>query len=92
MMLRGRYFGEYKNTSNATLANTQTFDPNLYVDLELSYNFMDNYRVTLGGQNIFDQFPDKGSVRRVLLWSVYRSDSIPDWQGQLWYLQASAQF
>ncbi|MEE2892229.1 MAG: TonB-dependent receptor [Pseudomonadota bacterium] len=91
MMLRGRYFGEYKNTSNATLANTQTFDPNLYVDLELSYNFMDNYRVTLGGQNIFDQFPDKGQFE-TCCGRIYRSDSIPDWQGQLWYLQASAQF
>ena len=91
MMLRGRYFGEYKNTSNATLANTQTFDPNLYVDLELSYTFMDNYRVTLGGQNIFDQFPDKGQFE-TCCGRIYRSDSIPDWQGQLWYLQASAQF
>ena len=91
MMVRGRYFGEYKNTSNASLANTQTFDPNLYVDLELSYNFMDNYRVTLGGQNIFDQFPDKGQFE-ACCGRVYRSDSIPDWQGQLWYLQASAQF
>ena len=52
---------------------------------------MDNYRVTLGGQNIFDQFPDKGQFE-TCCGRIYRSDSIPDWQGQLWYLQASAQF
>lgn len=92
VMLRGRYFGEYKNAANATLANTQTFDPNLYVDLEVAYTFMDNYRVTLGGQNIFDQFPDRGTLGESCCGRIYRSDSIPDWQGQLWYVQASAQF
>ena len=91
-MLRGRYFGEYQNTANATLTNTQTFDPNVYVDLELAYTFMENYRVTLGGQNIFDQFPDRGQIGESCCGRIYRSDSIPDWQGQLWYLQATAQF
>jgi len=92
LMLRGRYFGEYKNADNAALANTQTFDPTIYVDLELAYNFRENYRITLGGQNIFDEFPDRDQLGESCCGRVYRSDSIPDWQGQLWYVQASAQF
>ena len=92
LMLRGRYFGEYRNASNATLATIQDFDPNLYIDLEASYTFMDNYKVTLGGQNIFDQFPDTGQIGETCCGRIYRSDSIPDWQGQLWYVQASASF
>ena len=40
----------------------------------------------------FDQFPDRGTLGESCCGRIYRSDSIPDWQGQLWYLQASAQF
>jgi iron complex outermembrane receptor protein len=91
LMLRGRYFGEYEQTANADLDQFQTFDPTFYVDLELAYTFASNYRVTLGAQNLFDEFPDEGEFE-TCCGRIYRSDSIPDWQGQLLYLQASAQF
>lgn len=91
-MLRGRYYGEYQNAQNATLELTQTFDPTLYVDLEATWNFMENYRLTFGGVNVFDEFPDKDVLGESCCGRIYRSDSIPDWQGQFFYLQASVSF
>ncbi|MEM6710180.1 MAG: TonB-dependent receptor [Pseudomonadota bacterium] len=92
VMLRGRYFGEYQNTQNATLTNSQTFGDTFYVDAEVAYTFADNYRLTLGAQNLTDEFPDRGQIGESCCGRIYRSDSIPDWQGQLFYLQATAQF
>lgn len=92
LMVRGRYYGEYENASDATLATTQTFDPKMYVDMEATWNFDANYRVTLGSQNLFDVYPEKGELGESCCGQVYRSDSIPSWQGRFVYLQATAAF
>ena len=86
LLLRARYFGEYENTLDASLATTQDFGAEVLVDVEASWTFRDRYAVKLGVENVFDNYPDKGEFE-VCCGRIYRSDSIMPWQGTLLYLQ-----
>ena len=88
LLLRTRYFGEYKNTLNANLATTQTFAAELLVDAEASWTFRGRYAVKLGVENVMDAYPDAGEFE-VCCGRIYRSDSIVPWQGRLAYLQVA---
>lgn len=37
----------------------QTFGAKLTTDLDVSYTFMDHFTLTVGGNNLFDTYPDK---------------------------------
>ena len=86
LMLRARYYGEYENTLDASLATTQDFGAEVLVDVEAAWTFRDRYAVKLGVENVFDNYPDKGEFE-VCCGRIYRSDSIMPWQGTLLYLQ-----
>ena len=86
LMLRARYYGEYGNTLDASLATTQDFGAEVLVDVEAAWTFRDRYAVKLGVENVFDNYPDKGAFE-VCCGRIYRSDSIMPWQGTLLYLQ-----
>ena len=86
LMLRARYYGEYENTLDTSLATTQDFGAEALVDVEAAWTFRDRYAVKLGVENVFDNYPDKGAFE-VCCGRIYRSDSIMPWQGTLLYLQ-----
>ena len=86
VLLRARYYGDYENTLNASLATTQDFGAEVLVDLEATWNFRDRYAFKIGVENVFDNYPDKGDFE-VCCGRIYRSDSIMPWQGTLVYLQ-----
>ena len=88
VLLRARYYGEYKNTLNATLETIQTFGREVMVDAELTRTWRDRFSLKAGAQNVFDNYPDPGEFE-VCCGRVYRSDSVTPWQGTLFYLQAS---
>ena len=56
----------------------------------------ENFRVSVGGRNIFDEFPDE--IDRTVndndycCGRVYASGSIVPWQGGYWYLRFNADF
>ena len=59
-MLRFNYFGEVTSTESASdPARKQTFAGKWLTDLDVSYTFDNGIRASIGGNNIFDTFPDK---------------------------------
>ena len=87
VLLRARYYGEYRNTLNATLKTVQTFGREVMLDAEVTRTWRDRFSVKAGVQNIFDNNPDPGDFE-VCCGRIYRSDSVVPWQGALIYLQA----
>ena len=86
LLLRARWFGKYRNASDASLADIQEFGREVLVDLEASATFRERYALKLGVENLFDNYPDRGDFE-VCCGRIYRSDSIVPWQGRLFYAQ-----
>lgn len=54
------YFGEQTlGTFSGPPEPNQKYDARLSADVSLTYSFSDNAKLTVGGANIFDQFPSK---------------------------------
>ncbi|CAN5386213.1 TonB-dependent receptor [soil metagenome] len=86
-------WGSYKNMFSVGNPVIQKFDPEAFVDLELSYKATDTYTVSLGARNLFANYPAADKTgESATNGRIYRSDSIVDWQGGFWYLKASAAF
>ncbi len=95
LTLLGRlsYYGGYENSNGGgTITAVQEFSPEVFFDLEASYQINETYRIALGGRNIFDNFPDEGEIGETCCGRIYRSDSVVDWQGGYYYFRASAEF
>jgi iron complex outermembrane receptor protein len=96
IMARGRYYGESQNSDNTTPLSVQDYGSTFFVDLEASYQFNDNWRLSVGGRNIFDQFPDKvdrvASDNDFCCGRVYASSSLVPWQGGYYYGRVSVSF
>ena len=86
LLLRARYFGKYRNASDASLADIQAFGREMLVDLETTVTFRNRYTLKVGVENVFDNYPDRGDFE-VCCGRIYRSDSIVPWQGTLFYAQ-----
>lgn len=66
----------------------------VYIDLELGWDITDNWNVTLGGSNIFDEYPDKIKddgiyANRVSVGLPYPRRTVTNYEGGSWYLRAS---
>jgi iron complex outermembrane receptor protein len=65
VVLRGRHYGQWTEPLNETtddsgrLIYNQTFGNELFIDVLLSYDFTRALRLTVGVENIFDNYPDK---------------------------------
>jgi iron complex outermembrane receptor protein len=90
---RVNVWGPYKNMFSVGNPVTQKFDPEAFVDLELSYKATDTYTVSVGARNLFANYPAADLTgESATNGRIYRSDSLVDWQGGFWYLKASASF
>jgi iron complex outermembrane receptor protein len=90
---RVNVWGPYKNMFSVGNPVIQKFDPEAFVDLELSYRATDTYTVSLGARNLFANYPAPDLTgESATNGRIYRSDAVVDWQGGFWYLKASASF
>jgi iron complex outermembrane receptor protein len=90
---RVNVWGPYKNMFSVGNPVIQKFDPEAFVDLELSYRATDTYTVSVGARNLFANYPAADLTgESATNGRIYRSDSVVDWQGGFWYLKASASF
>ncbi|MFT6772281.1 MAG: iron complex outermembrane receptor protein, partial [Congregibacter sp.] len=94
IMARARYFGESEDSDNTSPLSVQTYDPAIFLDLEGSLQINDMLRASIGGRNIFDEYPDKvdriASNNDYCCGRVYASTSVVDWQGGYYYLRLRA--
>ena len=72
--------------ATASLIEIQEFGREVLVDLEGTFTLRDRYALTLGIENLFDNYPDPGEFQ-ACCGRIYRSDSIVPWQGRLYYAQ-----
>lgn len=98
-LLRANYYGDWSTTpglfgdGTASKANTYHYGSTVLVDLEASYTFADHYTFTVGGQNVFDEYPDKeGDGTLQALGDVYAVTSPFGFNGAFWYARVSAAF
>ena len=62
-LLRTIRFGEVTNRNNSDPTRDQTFGAEWITDLDLSYRLTDRLTFAVGGNNIFDVFPDENIPR-----------------------------
>lgn len=97
-LVRLNYYGEWSTTPGLFSATQDGTDPANYgetvlVDAEVRYTFADHYTVALGGENIFDEYPDDeqdGTLQ--FLGAQYAVTSPFGFNGAFWYARVSASF
>lgn len=98
-LVRVNYYGDWETTpglfgdGTASASNTYNYGSTVMVDMEAAYTFAEHYTVTIGGQNIFDEYPDKeGDGTLQFLGDVYAVTSPFGFNGAFWYARVSASF
>ncbi len=97
-LVRVNYYGDWSTTDgifgDGTADTTQTYGSEVLVDVELSYTFLENYTVAVGGENIFDEYPDKetGFVASEVFGVEYAITSPFGFNGAFWYARLAASF
>ncbi len=98
-LVRANYYGDWSTTpglfgdGTASKSNTYHYGSTVLVDLEASYTFAEHYTFTVGGQNVFDEYPDKeGDGTLQYLGDVYAVTSPFGFNGAFWYGRVSVAF
>ena len=96
IMARARYYGESDNSNSSGNLVVQTFESTVFMDLEATYRFMDNWMISVGGRNIFDAYPDRtdkvASNNDQCCGRQYVSGGIVPWQGGYYYSRLALSF
>lgn len=77
---------------------TKRFGSQFWFDLEVGITFKEKYRLAVGGQNIFNNYPEREtrniypSTGGAANGSIYPDTSPLGWAGGFWYVRASAKF
>jgi iron complex outermembrane receptor protein len=97
-LVRVNYYDEWSTTDgvlgDGTADTVRDYDGAVLVDIELRYTFFDHYTVAIGGENVFDEYPDdeKGFVLSELWGTKYAITSPWGFNGAFWYARISAEF
>ena len=89
LMARANWYGSYENFNGGEI---QEYDPVVLVDLEGKYHITDSTNVSVGGRNVFDEYPAKDQIGDYCCGAVYASDSVVDWQGSFYYMSLNHNF
>jgi iron complex outermembrane receptor protein len=98
MMVRASYYGEETNSDQGggEFTGFQTFKPVVFWDLEGTYRINENFALSLGGRNIFDEFPDEldkiAGDNDQCCGRKYSSGTFVPWQGGYYYARLRANF
>ena len=70
----------------------QVYDGKSVVDLELGYKMKNGITLTVGGQNVFDEFPDENPGARSGVGNLYSQFSPFGFNGAFWYARLGYKF
>jgi iron complex outermembrane receptor protein len=93
VMTRVNYFGEhYDERGRIGVGDGESalIDSTYYVDIEAGWNLNDNWRVVLGGSNIFDEYIDEigpPNANRLSVGLQYPRRTVANYEGGSWYLK-----
>ena len=96
-LVRVNYYDEWSTTAGlfgpGDASDAHTYGDEVLVDIELSYTFAEKYTIAIGGENVFDEFPEK-EVNGTLdfLGAEYAVTSPWGFNGAFWYGRISASF
>jgi iron complex outermembrane recepter protein len=95
VLLRLRYYGDYSDRESTGILTPYGSQTN--VDLELSYKLRDVWTVSLGAENILDNYPGKipgryTSTGGIFNGQVYPTDAPAGYNGGFWYLKLTGDF
>jgi iron complex outermembrane receptor protein len=87
------WYGEYTNSNTGgSPLRFQTFDDIYFLDLEAQYQINDMFKVSLGGRNLFDEYPETDAISDYCCGRLYSSGTAVDWQGAYYYGRITADF
>ncbi len=93
VMSRINFYGEHfdeRGEIGVGAGESAEIDSIYYVDLEAGWNLNDNWRVVLGGSNIFDEFVDEirdPNANRISVGLQYPRRTVANYEGGSWYLK-----
>ncbi|MCI4589352.1 TonB-dependent receptor [Sphingobium sp. BYY-5] len=96
VVARANYYGKFTNNQLEANGGNKTFGAELSFDLEVGVKVADKFRIAVGAENIFDNYPDRES--RLLYPStnapasgfIYPDASPLGVLGGFWYVRVSA--
>lgn len=89
LMARANWYGSSENYQGGEI---QDYSSVVQVDLEGKYHLSDSTNVSVGGRNIFDEYPDEDKLGDYCCGAIYPSGSIVDWQGAYYYMGLNHNF
>ena len=96
--VRTNYYDEWSTTdglfSDGSADVVRDFDEAILVDVELRYTFAEHYTVAIGGENVFDEYPDDEKIAFLAEnWGTKYAITSPfGFNGAFWYARVSASF
>ena len=93
IMARANYYGEHydeRGTIGAAVDPSAKISSTIYVDMEAGYNVNDNWRIVLGGVNVFDEYIGTigpPNANRLSVGLQYPRRTVANYEGGSWYLK-----
>ena len=96
-LLRFNYYGDWSNTgglfSGGNATDVHHYGSKVLTDLEARFTFGERYKVTIGGENVFDEKADSEGDPVLQFFGVRQSLTSPfGVNGAFWYARASVDF
>jgi len=97
-VVRVNYYDEWSTTdglfSDGSADVVRDFDSAALVDVEVRYTFLDHYTVAVGGENVFDEYPEDEKIGFLAgNWGTKYAITSPfGFNGAFWYARVSASF
>jgi len=96
-LVRFNYYGGWSTTggifSPGDASDVSHYGSEILVDLEARFNINKTFTVAIGGDNIFDTYPDKEQDGTFQFLGVVHSITSPfGFNGALWYVRGTASF
>ena len=96
VIARVSWFGEATNSNTGGTGpdglRFQTLPNFFQTDIEGQWQINEMLRLSVGGRNIFDEFPDRDTVADFCCGRIYSSGTVVPWQGGYYYARLRADF